>query len=88
MTHDEVKENLAHLRTAAARLEPEDTEARAELAQLIARLERRLEASEIQDDEDVLMDSLSISIERFEATHPKLTLLLNQIMAKLSGMGI
>ena len=88
MTQNDMREDLEHLRAVAAQLEPGDTEARAEVEALTARLERRLAAEEPVDDEDILMDSLSTSIERFEASHPKLTLLLNQIMAKLSGMGI
>ncbi len=85
MDQDELRLTLADLRAQRDALSPESP-AREPLEKLITRLEQHLEDPE--SDREGLLEGLKHSVQQFEAEHPKLTLTLNQIMMKLSAMGI
>ncbi len=86
MTRHELQNNIAELRSELAKLAVGDDAARTHIEQLIERLEQHL--SEPSKDTSTLRGNVSSSIERFEAEHPRITLILNQIMNTLSGSGI
>jgi uncharacterized protein YukE len=88
MTQDELKNTIAELRSELASLSPRDEAARTHIEQLIERLEQHLNEAPNDADRGTLRENFSSTIERFEAEHPRITLILNQIMNTLSGSGI
>jgi Domain of unknown function (DUF4404) len=87
MTKDELQITLAELRKELAGLDQQDDRAREQVNALIARLEQHL-ADPSSEGGATLRESVSSTLERLEATHPQVTLLLNQLMNTLSGSGI
>lgn len=62
-----------------------DSENYQEISQLISDIENQIEDIE---EEPSLIERLQMQIEQFEVEHPKFTAILNDIMVKLSNMGI
>jgi uncharacterized protein YukE len=87
MTQAELKNTIAELRSELASLSSRDQAARTHIEELIASLERHLNEPD-DANRNTLRENFSSTIERFEAEHPRVTLLLNQIMNTLSGSGI
>ena len=87
MTHPELHRTIVELRAELIHL-GEDHERMVHIQQLIAALEDHLNSSTSEPDKATLRESVSSAIERLEAEHPRVTLLLNQIMTTLSGSGI
>lgn len=60
-----------------------------ELAHIVAEIRRELEerGSKVENH-DSLVDSLRAQIEKIESEHPSATRILNNILMKLSSMGI
>lgn len=88
MTQDQLQKTLSELRAELAQLSPKDEATRTHIHQLIASLEQHLNETPSETNRAALRDSFSSTIERFEAEHPRITLILNQIMNTLSGSGI
>jgi Domain of unknown function (DUF4404) len=88
MTRDELKNTIAELRTELASLSPRDEAAKNHIEQLIGNLEQHLNDPTNDVSRATLRENFSSTIERFEAEHPRVTLILNQIMNTLSGSGI
>jgi uncharacterized protein YukE len=88
MTRDELKNTIAELRTELTSLSPRDESARNHIEQLIGSLEQHLNEPTSDANRGALRENFSSTIERFEAEHPRITLILNQIMNTLSGSGI
>jgi hypothetical protein len=63
----------------------QDEAAKTHLEQLVTNLEQH---SNEQANNSTLRETVSSAVEKFEAEHPRITLLLNQIMNTLSGSGI
>lgn len=86
MSHD-LDATLDQLRRDRAALASDD-ERRRQLDELIADLEAHRDDPDDPERRERLDERLGHAVERFEASHPDLTLRLNQIMATLSGSGI
>jgi uncharacterized membrane-anchored protein YjiN (DUF445 family) len=88
MTQNELQNNIAELRSELAKLNAGDDAAKTHINQLIESLEQHLNAPSSDTNQSTLRENVSSTIERFEAEHPQITLILNQIMNTLSGSGI
>jgi uncharacterized protein YbgA (DUF1722 family) len=88
MTHDDLQKTLAELRTELATLGKDDDSTKEHINQLMAMLEQHFSSPANDEQRATLRENVSSTIERFEAEHPRVTLILNQIMNTLSGSGI
>jgi len=88
MSNDELHEPLERLQAEIQKLGEDDAAIKRRMTRLVADLERKLESAEDSSDEPELIDNLRGNIDLFEVEHPRLTAVLNQIMAHLSNMGI
>jgi uncharacterized protein YbgA (DUF1722 family) len=88
MTHDDLQKTLAELRAELAHLDKNDSSTKEHINQLIATLEQHFSSPANDEQKATLLENVSSTIERFEAEHPRVTLILNQIMNTLSGSGI
>ena len=90
MTDDQWRSSLEDLKRERDNLDV-NTPARRAVEQLIKDVELHLAASDEGAHparERALGQRFSAAVERFEASHPKLTLRLNEIMTQLSGTGV
>ena len=83
-----LEESMSDLRTQIAALHPDDEETRNHLSGLISHLDRRLATSGDPSTGDDLGENLNASVLRFEASHPRISTILNQLAEKLGTMGI
>ena len=81
-----LQKNLEQLRAELVHLAPNDP-TRQRLEQVIADLEQHLDNPK-ETDQARLGENFSIALEHFEAEHPRLTLIVHQIINVLSGSGI
>lgn len=88
MTRDEWQKSLASLRAEAETLDPDSARDRQRLDRLAADIEHHLENPGDAEHKTTVLEGLSSAVEHFEAEHPRLTVALNQLMMKLSSMGI
>jgi predicted transcriptional regulator len=79
---------LEKLRLEIEALDTADEESRRKLEQLVADLESKLENPEDTELHEDLAEQLRDSMLEFEVSHPRLTSIMNDIMMKLSNMGI
>ena len=87
MANEERRRLLDEFRNQVAQAESLDEEGRNLLISLDKEIER-LSDDETADTPDTVLEQLQESIERFEETHPTLTITLSQIMTVLSNAGI
>jgi len=82
-----LEESLNRLRSEIGALDIGDDEARARLERLIGEIEQTLENP---DDAAAgsLGDQLKTSVLSFEASHPRLAAVMNEVVEKLGQMGI
>jgi hypothetical protein len=78
---------LKQLRTELANTKAVDEQGRELLRALNADIRSLLESSE-DDSDDSLLERLQDSIDYFEATHPRLTSALSQLLNALNNAGI
>ena len=88
MTRDEWQTSLANLRAEAETLHVDNAQGRARLDRLAVDIEHHLENPDDAEHKTTVLEGLSSAVEHFEAEHPRLTVALNQLMMKLSSMGI
>lgn len=88
MTQDQLQKTLAELRSELANLDARDEATRTHINGLMESLEQHLNEPANETIKGALRENFSSTIERFEAEHPRITLILNQIMNTLSGSGI
>ena len=88
--HEEsrLSEALETLRAEIDALDENDSESRAKLEQLLMDLEERLKQPRDTGNDNDLADQLKESMLHFETSHPALTGILNDIMIKLSSIGV
>ena len=88
--HDETKltQAIETLRAEIDALGDNDTESRAKLERLLMDLEDRLTQPRDTGNDKDLTDQLKESMLHFETSHPALTGILNDIMIKLSSIGV
>jgi hypothetical protein len=87
MSSEKLRDQLEKLLTEIDQLKVAG-ERRAELEQLVADIEARLEPEIPVASEDSLVDQVDGLVTRFEAEHPSLSVSLKNIMMTLSSMGI
>lgn len=80
--------SLEALRAEIAALDVSDTAARARVDALIGDIEQRLDSPEDDALHQDVIDKLEDSIMHFEVAHPTMTRVLNDIMNKLSAIGL
>jgi hypothetical protein len=79
---------LKELRAELAHTKAVDEQGRELLHALNADIRSLLERSEDDDSDDSLFERLQDSIDYFEATHPRLTTALSQLLNALNNAGI
>ena len=87
MANEERRKLLEEFRNQVAQAESLDEEGRNLLLSLDKEIER-LTDDESSDTPDSVLEQLQEAIERFEESHPTLTLTLSQMMTVLSNAGI
>jgi hypothetical protein len=87
MANEERRKLLEEFRNQVAQAESLDEEGRNLLLSLDKEIER-LTDDETADTPDTVLEQLQEGIERFEQTHPTLTMTLSQMMTVLSNAGI
>ena len=90
MANEERRKLLEEFRNQVAQAESLDEEGRNLLLSLDKEIQKLIESSDDEtiDTPDTVLEQLQESIERFEETHPTLTLTLSQMMTVLSNAGI
>jgi ribosomal protein L29 len=86
MTHHELQKTIVELRAELVHLTEDNDRTKVHVRQLIATLERHL--NNPANEDKTLLENISSTIERLEVDHPRVTLILNQMMSTLSGSGI
>ena len=87
MKRQELRDALVSLRQEIDRLGDDDEATRQSLGQLADRMEAQLEKRPMPEDKP-LTDSVVELVELYEARHPKLTAMVNDVMMRLASMGI
>jgi len=87
MDNESLKNDLEKLRIEVNQVAANNPAARDKLIALITDLEKRIDSSSTEDDEN-LIEKIREEILSFEAEHPRATAILNDIMVTLSNMGI
>jgi len=81
-------EALDRLRVEIAALDTVDQASRQKLATLVEDLEKKVTSPEDSELHESLTHQLKDSVLHFEVSHPTLTAIMNDIMIRLSNMGI
>ena len=81
-------ESLNRLRSEIAVLDIDDEDARRRLETLVHDIEKTLANPKRADADGSLGDRLKASILRFEASHPRLAAVMNEVTEQLGNMGI
>ena len=81
-------DSLSTLRSEIDALDIDDAEARARLERIVLDIEMRMKTPDGAVADDNLTGGLRASILNFEVSHPRLSVLMNDVLEKLSAMGI
>jgi hypothetical protein len=81
-------ESLSTLRSEIQALDLDDEQARRRLDGLVSDIATRIENPERAVADERLAEGLKSSMLSFEASHPRLAVLMNDVLEKLSAMGI
>ena len=81
-------ELLSTLRREMSALDIGDQDARQRLDELILDIETRIKDPNVATADAGLSGQLKASILKFEASHPRLASVINDVVDKLSAMGI
>ena len=88
MPMDRLRADLARLREEIARADAGDRESLARLQQLTDQVQRELDEQNAVGDPAGLVDELEEAITGFEARHPNLTAIVNNMLVALGSMGV
>jgi small-conductance mechanosensitive channel len=88
MPMDRLRADLARLREEIARADAGDRESLARLQQLADQVQRELDEQNAVGDPAGLVDELEEAITGFEARHPNLTAIVNNMLVALGSMGV
>lgn len=89
MTNPDLRELLEKLHNELEHTDVTDEASRERLRHLDADIRALLERSgEDAETDESMLERLQDSIDHFEVTHPRLTLMLSQMMTILSNAGI
>ena len=83
---DELNNKISALKKELEQVPFEGEEARNHINNLIHEIEAA--GKDQTENKHFLIDKIKSSIDRFETEHPRATAILNDIMMKLSNMGI
>lgn len=86
MAKDKVRKLLDNLDAEIDQLEQLPEDKRRQLDNLVEKIKTGV--SDEEETADDLHDSLAETVAEFEASHPRLTAVVNDIMVTLSNMGI
>jgi len=86
---NQLRESIEHLQEELSSGEPLSSEERARLEAVLGEVSGILEEEESEESDDGFgFDDLPKLVERFETTHPNLSLVLGRIADALSQLGI
>lgn len=89
MTNQNLRELLEKLHNELEQVEVTDEAERERLRHLEADIRSLLERSdELDEMDEPMLERLQDSIDHFESTYPRLTMMLSQMMTILSNAGI
>ena len=89
MPRDQLRVSIQHLREELSSGEPLSGEDRSDLETVLGEVSSMLEIEVGQEsDQEWTFGDLPTLVERFEATHPKLAVVLGRIADSLSQLGI
>lgn len=88
MPIEKLRENLTRLREEIARADDGDRDALAGLEQLSRDVERELEQERGLSDPAGLVQEFERSISGFEASHPNLSAVVNNLLVLLGSIGV
>ena len=88
MSEKEINQGLAALRQQIDGLATSDSETREKLQGLLNDLEHQVNSLEAGEQQGHLIEDIKGAIAEFEAQHPRLTGILNDIMIALGNLGI
>jgi hypothetical protein len=83
-----VDDSLGRLRTEIAGLDGTDAKARQRLEALVQEVEQRMADPKRASPDGSLGERLKTSTLDFEASHPRISALVNEVLEMLSSMGI
>lgn len=84
MTSDDIANTIKALKAESAKIHADDKQTVETINELIDRLETEISTEHSQS----MAEQVSTMIETTEARHPKLTLVLNDLMVKLASIGV
>lgn len=87
MTDKKLLDTLAQLRAEIENLDSVSESDKQRLESLLTRIRNTADPDEAESGED-LQDNITETITRLEASHPRLTAIMNEIATMLSNMGI
>ena len=89
MTDTNLRELLEKLHNELEQLEVTDEADREKLRHLDADIRQLLKRSNpAEETDESMLERLQDTIDRFETTHPRLTMMLSQMMTILSNAGV
>ena len=88
MAIDKLRADLGRLREEIARAQGGDRESLARLEELAGQVQRELDEENAVGDPAGLFDELEEAITGFEARHPNLTAIVNNMLVALGSMGV
>jgi hypothetical protein len=88
MAIDKLRADLGRLREEIARSDAGDRESLARLEELAGQVQRELDEENAVGDPAGLVDELEEAITGFEARHPNLTAIVNNMLVALGSMGV
>lgn len=88
MAIDRLRADLERLREEIARADAGDRDALARLEELAGQVQRELDEENVVGDPAGLVEELEEAITGFEARHPNLTAIVNNMLVALGSMGV
>ena len=88
MNEEELRQTLAKLQLELLNLGPQEAETQERIDSLLENLSDPDKLPETEEDQASLQELLEDSVTHFEASHPTLTALMNQVMSLLHSIGI
>ena len=87
MQREQLQEYLDQLNTAIEDLQASESD-KEKLAKLIGDIEQQLAAPVLAGEPQSLVDQVDTMVSTFEADHPTVAAILNNIIVTLTGMGV
>lgn len=88
MTEKPIHHALSELRAEIDNLHLDDADTKNHLNQLLQSIEESVASESLENGHTDLIEDMSNAVTQFEVEHPRITGIINDIMVKLSNMGI